>query len=143
MRIISITIMCLFVATAGFSQSAIVAVNISQKTQATVEDAVKLFMFSTVGSITVYEKDAPMLLEKGILPRLYDPNTPVTMGIVAYMMAKQANIKHSLMFNIFGGQRYAVFACIAAGYLPKNAGEQYKLSGVELIEIMGRFGGDE
>jgi hypothetical protein len=129
-------------ATAVFAQSAMLAVNLAEKPVATVEDAVVLFMMSTDGTSQGYAKDAATLAAKGILPKVYDPKTPATMGLVAYMIAKQANIKHSLMFNIFKSQRYAVFACIAAGYLPANAGEGVALSGVELMEIMGRFGGE-
>lgn len=142
MRTITIAIVTLCIATAGFAQSANLALKLAEKPVATVEDAVTLFMLSTDGKSAGYAKDAAALAAKGILPKVYDPQAPATMGLVAYMMAKQANIKHSLMFNIFKGQRYAVFACIAAGYLPGNAGENVKLSGVELMEIMGRFGGE-
>ncbi len=143
MRTITIAIVTLCMATAGFAQSAMLAVQLSQKPVATVEDAVTLFMLSTDGKSAGYAKDAAALAEKGILPKVYDPQAPATMGLVAYMMAKKANIRHSLMFNIFKSQRYAVFACIAAGYLPGNAGENVTLSGVELMEVMGRFGGEE
>ncbi|MGB4269350.1 MAG: hypothetical protein WBK20_09230 [Spirochaetota bacterium] len=143
MRSISMIVLFLFVATAAFAQSAMLAIQLAQKPIATVEDAVTLFMLSTEGKSAGYAKDANTLHTKGILPKVYDPDTPCTMGLLAYMMAKHANIKHSLMFNIFKSQRYAVFACIAAGYLPSNAGEHSKLSGVELLEVMGRFGGAE
>ncbi|MEJ5361554.1 MAG: hypothetical protein WHV26_05775 [Spirochaetota bacterium] len=143
MRSISMILVFLFMATAAFAQSAMLAIKLAEKPVATVEDAVTLFMLSTDGKSEGYAKDAEALHAKGILPKVYDPDTPCTMGILAYMIAKQKNIKHSLMFNIFKSQRYAVFACIAAGYLPSNAGEHNKLSGVELLEVMGRFGGAE
>lgn len=143
MRIITIAIVTLCIATAGFAQSAMLAVNLSQKPVATVEDAVTLFILSTDGTSQGYAKDAQALVAKGILPKVYDPKAPASTGLVAYMVAMHAHITHSLMFNIFKSQRYAVFACISAGYLPANAGERVILSGVELMEIMGRFGGEE
>lgn len=128
--------------TAAFAQSAMFAVKLAEKPLATVEDAVTLFMLTTDGKTQGFTKDAQSLKVKGILPVEYDANAPATMGIVAYMIAKHENLKHSLMFTLFKSQRYAVFACIAAGYLPSNAGENSKLSGVELMEIMGRLGGE-
>ncbi len=143
MRFVSIVVVFLFVSTSAFAQSAMLAIKLAEKPVATVEDAVTLFMLSTDGKSAGYAKDAATLHAKGILPKVYDPGTPCTMGILAYMMAKHAHSTHSLMFNIFKSQRYAVFACIAAGYLPSKAGEHSKLSGVELLEVMGRFGGAE
>lgn len=142
MRIIITTIVTLCIASVGFAQSAMLAVNLAQKPVATVEDAVTLFVLTTDGKSGGFSKDAETLKVKGILPKVYDPQAPATIGMVAYMMARQANITHSLMFNIFKSQRYAVFACIAAGFLPSDAGENVTLSGVELMEIMGRFGGE-
>lgn len=143
MRTITIAIASLFIAVAGFAQSAQFAVKLAEKPVAAVEDAVTLFMFSTEGKSAGYAKDSASLMEKGILPKEFDPQAPATMGLVAYMIAKQADLRHSLMFNIFKSRRYAVFACIAAGYLPADAGENKALSGVELMEIMGRLGGAE
>jgi len=142
MRIITIMIFTLFMATHAFAQGAMLAVKLAEKPLVTVEDAVTLFMLTTDGKTQGFTKDTQALKAKGILPKEYNANAPATMGLVAYMIAKQENLKHSLMFTLFKSQRYAVFACIAAGYLPANAGENIKLSGVELMEIMGRLGGE-
>lgn len=142
MNKITVVLLTVVVATGAYAQGAMFAVKLAQKPIATVEDAVTLFMLSTGGKSTGYTKDAETLKQQGVLPKIYDAKVPATMGIVAYMIAKQKNLKHSLMFNIFKSQRYAVFACIAAGYVPASAGEHSKLSGVELMEIMGRFGGE-
>lgn len=141
-KIIVVLLLTVVLATGVFAQSAMFAVKLSQKPVATVEDAVTLFMLSTDGKSAGYTKDAETLKQQGILPKIYDANAPATMGLVAYMIAKQKNLKHSLMFNIFKSQRYAVFACIAARYVPASAGENIKLSGVELMEVMGRLGGE-
>lgn len=139
---IIVVVVTVLLATGVYAQSAMVAVKLAQKPVATVEDAVTLFMLSTDGKSTGYTKDAETLKQQGLLPKVYNANAPATMGLVAYMIAKKENLKHSLMFTLFKSQRYAVFACIAAGYVPARAGENIKLSGVELMEIMGRLGGE-
>ncbi len=143
MRKFSIFLLFLFTATAVYAQSAMFAVQLAKKPVATVEDAVTLFMLSTDGKSNGYAQDAAALKAKGILPKVYDAKLPATAGLVAYMIAKHSQLKDSLMFTIFKSQRYAVFACIAAGYLPPESGENIQLSGVELMEVMGRFGGEE
>ncbi|MGQ9842895.1 MAG: hypothetical protein ACUVRK_04945 [Spirochaetota bacterium] len=143
MHKITVVLVTLALATGAYAQGAMFAVKLAQKPIATVEDAVTLFMLSTDGKSTGYTKDAETLKQQKLLPKVYDAHAPATMGLVAYMIAKKENLKHSLMFNIFKSQRYAVFACIAAGYVPASAGEHSKLSGVELMEIMGKLGGQE
>lgn len=140
MRIIIILLLTLCMATATFAQTATLALKISQKERATVEDAVILFVLVTKG---ITQVKTEQLIEQGLLPKGVEADTPLTKGILAYMIAKQTGITHSLMFNIFKSKRYAVSACIDAGYLPPNSGEYDPVSGVELLEVLGRVGGEE
>lgn len=142
MRHSVIVALCLLVAGTGFSQSASLSLQIADKQVAAVEDAVALFMYSTEGKSSGYAKDASILKNKGILPAIYEPKTPLTKGVLAYMLARHLKINRSLMFNIFNVRRYAVTACVAKGYLPAGSGEFDRVSGTELLEIMGKLSGE-
>ncbi|MDH7555086.1 MAG: hypothetical protein QHH74_15700 [Spirochaetota bacterium] len=140
MRTITILLLTLCMANATFAQSATLALKVAQKSQATVEDAMILYLQVTKGITQIKTEE---LISQGLLPRGVKSETPLTKGILAYMIAKQEHITQSLMFNIFKSKRYAVFACIAAGYMPQGSGELDPVSGVELLEVLGRVGGEE
>lgn len=140
MRIITTGLLILCMATTAFAQSAVLAMKVAQKQQATVEDAVTLFVQVTKGGAQAKMDE---LITQGVLPSGVKPETPLTKGILAYMIAKHVQLSNSLMFTIFKSRRYAVTACVAAGYLPSGSGEYDPVSGVELLEAIGRVGGEE
>ena len=71
--------------------------DLDKKQTAAYSDAEKLFSAQTKENLSLgYESDKPL-----------------TRGMVAKMTAKYLDLRGSLLYNIFGTERYAVRACIA------------------------------
>jgi hypothetical protein len=54
------------------------------------------------------------------------------------MAARFLNLKQSLMYNIFGIERYAYRACLADNLFSGDGSENDLISGSELIELFSR-----
>lgn len=69
----------------------------------------------------------------------YDRNEPLTKGMISLMTAKYLDLDGSLMYTIFGTERYAFKACVDAGIMNAEGSENDLVSGPELLEIMSKI----
>jgi len=113
---------------------------ISEKSEVTFFDTVEFMMLVVHGHYKNFQEDLDFLVRHNIAHGIkLNEKDVVNLGTVSLMCARTLNIKNSLMYNIFGGKRYAVRACAAIGLVPDNSGEYDKVSGEELIEIMRKL----
>ena len=116
--------------------------NLGEKQKATFGDAVTLFMYATNKAPRGFAKDSTMLKESGILTGMdYEEQRPLRRGMIARMVARYMHLTGSLLYNIFGTERYAYVACIQARIMDPDASEWDILSGEELIEVISRMTG--
>jgi hypothetical protein len=59
-------------------------------------------------------------------------------GVAARLLARYLGLTDSLLYDIFGSERYAFRACVAAGIMVADGSEWDAVSGEELLEIMRR-----
>ena len=113
---------------------------ISEKSEVTFFDTVEFMMLVVHGHYKNFQEDLDFLVRHNIAHGIkLNERDVVNLGTISLMCARTLNIKNSLMYNIFGGKRYAVRACAAIGLVPDNSGEYDKVSGEELIEIMRKL----
>ena len=68
----------------------------------------------------------------------YSDESKLTKGMASLMMARYLNLKKSLMYNIFGTERYAYRACLADNLFSGYGSENDLMSGAELIELFSK-----
>ena len=113
---------------------------VSDKSEVTFFDAVEFMMLVVHGHYKNFEEDLDFLVKHNIAHGIkLKGNDIANLGTISLMCARTLKIKNSLLYNIFGGKRYAVRACAAIGLIPDNSGEYDKVSGEELIEIMRKL----
>lgn len=66
----------------------------------------------------------------------YKDDQPLTRGMAALMTARYLNLNDSLMYNLFGTERYAFQACVAAGLMREDGSENDLMSGTEFLALM-------
>lgn len=112
---------------------------LGEKKQATVEDAVTLYTY-LLGKIPgTFKANVDNLKKEAILKasKDYRPDQRLRKGLLAGMIARHLKLKDSLLYLIFGTDRYAHRACIADAIMETEGSEWDPLSGDQLIEIMG------
>lgn len=114
---------------------------LGEKKIATVDDAFRIFLLTIEKNPGTFKNNMMVLSKMDLIKRTdYIKNEPVRRGLVAYMVAKHLKLKDSLMYLVFGTERYAHRACAAEDIMTFNQSPRDLLSGDELIEIMGLVG---
>ncbi len=108
------------------------------KSAATYSDAVKMFSFQTTGKASSFAIDSAMIGKNGIALDGYAENKTLSKGMLAKMTARYLGLGGSLMYMIFGTERYAYRACVAYGIMRENGSENDIISGPELVEVMAK-----
>ena len=107
--------------------------SLDQKQTATYGDAIRLF------ALQEGKKSAEVLTGTGIELGGYSQGDTLTKGMLAKMTARYLDLGGSLMYLIFGTERYAYRACIAYGIMREDGSENDIISGPELVEVMGKI----
>ena len=69
----------------------------------------------------------------------YYDDLPLTKGMASLMVASYLGLNKSLMFDIFGRERYAYRACLADKLFSESGSENDLMSGPELIELFAKI----
>jgi hypothetical protein len=88
-----------------------------------------------------FDKMRTSLIKEGIIPGdwVYKRESPVTKGMLAYMLCKVLDIKGGLTMRIFGtSQRYALRECKWIGLITRASSAKEYVSGKELLAIFTR-----
>jgi len=109
----------------------------SRKT-ATYGDAVKIYALQTTGRYSTFRSDSSLLEKKGIALAGYAEGDELSKGMLSKMTARYLDLGGSIMYSIFGTERYAFRACIANGIMRADGSENDIISGPELVEVLGR-----
>jgi len=115
--------------------------DLADKKTATFGDAVKLFVVTLDRNSAGFRQDLNVLKKAGVATG-YDikEKAPLRKGVVARMAARYLKLDDSLWYDLFGTERYAFRACVAAEIMIVDGSEWDTVSGEELIEIMRRVG---
>ncbi|MCP4134773.1 MAG: hypothetical protein GY754_27610 [bacterium] len=114
---------------------------LGDKEKASLEDGVTFFVLTMGQTSSSFDANVAALKAKTLLnDSKYDKNAPLRRGLLAGMICRYLKLGDSLFYKIFGTDRYAFRACIAAGLMDVDGSEWDILSGEELIEIMARVG---
>ena len=139
---ISMTLMLCFYALAhSQSMNVLNYVNeLGDKKQASFGDAVKLIVLDMGENTSGFESDLSVLNARNKIAAGYSlsENAPLRKGVVARLIARYLRLTDSLVYNIFGTERYAFRACVAADIMIADGSEWDYVSGEELLEIMRR-----
>lgn len=108
------------------------------KSIATYGDAVKIFALQTSGKSSLFRADSTLLERNGIALDGYMESEELSKGMLAKMAAGYLDLGGSLMYIIFGTERYAYRACIAYGIMRADGSENDLISGPELVEVLGK-----
>ena len=113
---------------------------LDNKQQAVFGDAVKLIVLDMGKQTTNFSRDLAILNEQNNIAAGYtlNENALLRKGTLARLVARYLDLSGSFMYNIFGTERYAYRACVAAGIMTSNGSEWDIVSGEELLEIMRR-----
>ena len=132
-RVFLINILLLMVLSASLTAqdiSPLLYINeLDAKKTATYGDALRMFRFQVR---TVPGSKEYML--KG-----YFDDFPLTKGVISLMVARYLGLNKSLLFNIFGTERYAYKACLADKLFSELGSENDLMSGADLIELFTRI----
>lgn len=108
------------------------------KSSATYGDAVRIFAMQTSGRSSSFKADSSLLGKSGIVLDGYSEGEELSKGMLAKMAARYLDLGGSLMYLVFGTERYAFRACAAYGIMRGDASENDIISGPELVEVLGR-----
>ncbi|MEW5816897.1 MAG: hypothetical protein AB1798_16060 [Spirochaetota bacterium] len=84
------------------------------------------------------EEALKILQEKGWVKPSRTVDSPITLGEYAFIIMKAYNMKGGLFYSIFPGSRYASKELAFKGYITGNSSWLRKISGEELLRILGR-----
>ena len=134
-------VLCLYASAYPQSMSVLNYVNeLGNREQASFGDIVKLIVLDMGEKTLGFESDFSVLCARNKIAfgyNLYE-NTPLRKGVAARLIARYLSLTDSLMYVIFGTERYAFRACVAAGIMIADGSEWDYVSGDELLEIMRR-----
>jgi len=108
---------------------------LDDKTAVTYGDAVKLFRYQT-GIVSAKKKSsgAEIFMLEG-----YSESDTLTRGMAALMTAQYLDLGGSIMYLVFGMERYAYRACIDNGIMISDGSENDILNGPELLELFSKI----
>jgi len=112
--------------------------DLDEKPAATYGDAVKIFALQTSGKSSSFKADSALLEKKGIALDGYVEGEELSRGMLAKMTARYLDLGGSIMYMIFGTERYACSACIAYGIMRPDGSSNDVISGPELVEVLAR-----
>ena len=113
--------------------------DLGEKKQTTFGDAVKFMVFEMDMNSTSFARDLSILSDKGIATGYtYGKDDILRKGVIARMVARYLKLDDSVFYRLFGTERYAFRACVAAGIMVSDGSERDRVTGDELIEIMRR-----
>ncbi len=124
-----------------YSQDSVTFINtLGEKERAAIGDAVTLFMHVTGRTPRGFQQVMVALKDAGVVTQTeYDQNAALRRGMLARMVARQMNLRGSLLYILFGTERYAYSACISEGVMDPGGSEWDILTGEELIETLSRM----
>jgi len=134
-------VFCFYVSAYSQSMSILNYVNdLGNRKQAVFGDIVKFIVLDMGEKTLGFDSDLSVLNAHNRIASGYNlpENTMLRKGVAARLIARYLSLKDSLLYNIFGTERYAFRACVAAGIMISDGSEWDYVSGEELIEIMGR-----
>jgi hypothetical protein len=80
------------------------------------------------------------------LPRKADPEKPISLGELSFLLMKAHNIKGGLMYAVFPGPRYAFRTMVSRSLIQGAADPAMTVSGERFLHILGNVltytGGD-
>jgi len=124
----TLLLIVLSTAVTGQDMSQIMFINeLDGKITATYGDVLRMFGFQA-GTVP----DSYLL--KG-----YNDDSKLTKGMASLMTARHLGLNKSLMYKIFGTERYAYRACMAERFFNTDGSENDVMSGPELIELFGKI----
>jgi len=112
--------------------------DLDSKSRATYGDAVKIFAMQTSGRSSSFRTDSSLLEKSGIALDGYSESEELSKGMLAKMTARYLDLGGSIMYMIFGTERYAFRACASYGLMRGDGSENDVVSGPELVEVLGR-----
>ena len=134
-------IFCFYVSAYSQSMNVLNYINeLGDKKQAVFGDIVKLIILDMGERTVSFKSDLSVLNVRNKIAAGYNlgENAPLRKGVAARMIARYLRLNDSLMYNIFGTERYAFRACVAADIMVADGSEWDYVSGEELLEIMRR-----
>ena len=75
--------------------------------------------------------------DRGWLPKKAEPDDPVTMGGLSFLMMKAFGIKGGMMYAIFPGPRYAYRTMTARSLIQGTSDPAMSVSGERFLQILG------
>jgi len=139
--IFAMFVFCFYVSAYSQSMNVLNYVNeLGNRKQAYFGDVVKLIVLDMGEKTLGFESDLSVLNAHNKIAVGYNlnENAPLRKGAAARLIARYLHLTDSLMYNIFGTERYAFRACVAAGVMIADGSEWDYVSGEELLEIMRR-----
>jgi len=88
-----------------------------------------------------FKKLRDELIKEEIIPKkwTYKKDSPLTKGMISYMLCKTLKIKGGLTMRVFGAtERYALRECLYIGLVVKGESTSQYVSGKELLAIFSR-----
>ncbi len=121
---------------------------VSDKEKTTFEDGIHFFMMTAGKRIQSFDENMKVLNREGITSGInFTKDSPLRRGVLAKIIARYLMLGDSLMYFIFGTERYAYRICAANNIMSYDGSEWDTLSGGELVEIMTKVseltGGNE
>lgn len=110
---------------------------LADKQEATFNDAVTFMTIAIGMEPKDFTTNLQILKNRNIARGMsYSAADPVRRGALSLMIARYLDLSDSLLYLVFGSERYAYRACVADGIMGHEGSEWDRLSGGELIEIM-------
>jgi hypothetical protein len=111
--------------------------NVADKDKALYSDGINFFLLITGKKIQSFEENIRALNREGITTGItLTKNSQLRRGALALILARYLKLGDSLLYRIFGTERYAYRACAAKEIMSYDGSEWETLSGGELVEIM-------
>jgi hypothetical protein len=112
---------------------------ITDKVSVTIEDAVKLYVMIIDKKPGDFDSNVAALKSAGLIKdETINKSDNLRRGLLASMIARHLKLGDSIFYMIFGTERYAYTACVAAEIMDSNGSEWDVLSGGEVVEILTR-----
>jgi len=121
---------------------------VADKEKTTFDEGIHFFLMTAGKKIQSFEENMKVLNREGITSGInFTKDSPLRRGVLAQMIARYLKLGDSLMYMIFGTERYAYRICAANNIMTYEGSEWDTLSGGELVEIMTKVseltGGNE
>jgi hypothetical protein len=126
--------------------SAALARNVIDRQAVSLHEGMQGVIVFSVGRLTdmSYKGCALFLTQKGVIPGqwgiMYSEKTPLTRGMLAYMLVRALGIRGGLTMQVFGpSERYALRECQKMELIERGSANS-QVSGREFLSIMRKAG---